>query len=73
MYGKIPGLRLMGLIPEYFDDAASLNYGVLWRWRNPLYGVPGGRFIKPLLVAAYQSTQFIRNPSAFQTRALFLE
>lgn len=31
------GLEFIKIIPNYFKDPASLNYGVLLRWRNPFY------------------------------------
>lgn len=33
------GFEIVEIIPEYMNDPESLNYGVLIRWRNPLYGV----------------------------------
>lgn len=43
LYSKVPFMKVMGLIPEYFEDPASCNYGVLLRWRNPFYGLPAKR------------------------------
>lgn len=31
------GLKIIKLIPEYFKDPESLNYGVLIMWKNPYY------------------------------------
>jgi hypothetical protein len=33
------GFEVMEVIPEYMHDPASLNYGILIRWDNPLYNV----------------------------------
>jgi hypothetical protein len=38
------GLVAVKAIPDYFADPESCNYGVLLRWRNPLFGLPGRRF-----------------------------
>ena len=35
-YMSIPGARMVEVVPDYFDDAASDGYGVLLEWRNPL-------------------------------------
>ena len=31
------GLKIIKIIPEYFRDVESLNYGVLVAWENPFY------------------------------------
>lgn len=31
------GLKIIKIIPNYFEDHESLNYGVLLLWENPLY------------------------------------
>jgi hypothetical protein len=36
LYSKIPGVEILGVVPEYFKDWESLNYGVMLSWRNPL-------------------------------------
>ncbi len=33
------GFEIVEVIPEYMDDPDSLNYGVLIRWKNPLYQI----------------------------------
>jgi len=38
------GLEVLDVVPDYFPDPESCDYGVLLRWRNPFYGWP-----KPLL------------------------
>jgi hypothetical protein len=35
MYTDIPGVQAIGVLPDYFRDPKSLNYGVLLRWDNP--------------------------------------
>jgi hypothetical protein len=42
-YTSVPGLKAIKVLPNYFNDPDSLDYGVLLRWRNPLFGVPGKR------------------------------
>jgi hypothetical protein len=37
-YTSVPGLKVVKALPDYFEDPESKNYGVLLRWRNPLYG-----------------------------------
>jgi hypothetical protein len=43
LYSKIPGLKIVQLLPNYFDDADSLNYGVLLEWKNQFHRLPGKR------------------------------
>jgi len=44
------GFEIVEVIPEYMDDPESLNYGVLIRWKNPLYGITQTMpFLKPLI------------------------
>jgi ribosomal protein S18 acetylase RimI-like enzyme len=35
-YQKL-GLKIVKIIPNYFNDPESLNYGVLMFWKNPFY------------------------------------
>jgi len=28
------------ILPDYFDDPESYNYGVLWQWQNPFHKLP---------------------------------
>ena len=39
-YTSIPGLKAVRVIPDYFDDPESVDYGVLLRWHNPFYNRP---------------------------------
>jgi hypothetical protein len=51
-YTSQAGLVAVKVLPDYFEDPDSCDYGVLLRWHNPLYGLPGRRFfaaIFPLL------------------------
>lgn len=44
------GFEIVEVIPEYMDDPDSLNYGVLIRWRNPLYWLSKALpFLKPMI------------------------
>lgn len=38
------GMKIIKLLPNYFKDPESLNYGVLVLWANPFYGKPFHRF-----------------------------
>jgi|GEM_PF-2180890 len=40
MYLEVPGVQVVGVIPDYFPDPDSLNYGVLLRWDNPPFRNP---------------------------------
>ena len=39
-YASVPGLKVVRVIPNYFDDPDSDDNGVLLRWRNPFYNWP---------------------------------
>lgn len=39
MYARA-GLEVVRVLPNYFPDPDSCNFGVLLRWRNPFYGRP---------------------------------
>jgi len=41
IYSRVPGLKAIRVIPNYLADPDSLDYGVLLRWRNPFYRLPG--------------------------------
>lgn len=40
MYGNVWGLKILGVIENYFDDPESLNWGVLLHWPNPVRKLP---------------------------------
>ncbi len=42
-YQKV-GMKISRLLPNYFEDPESLNYGVLVIWLNPFYGKPFRKF-----------------------------
>jgi hypothetical protein len=66
MYSKIPGLNPMKTIPDYFDDPDSCDYGVLLRWKNPFYNIPGKRkIISRMPLAAYQMSRIWQERRAF--------
>lgn len=52
---KKAGLEIVRILPDYFQDSQSLNYGVLLLWRNPVWvnnrilGVVIGRTLAFLL------------------------
>ena len=41
LYSRVPGMKVLGVIPNYFVDPESLDNGVLLRWRNPVWRWPG--------------------------------
>lgn len=44
------GFEIVEIIPEYMEDPESLNYGVLIRWKNPLYKLTKlFPFLKPII------------------------
>ncbi len=43
------GYEILGVLPNYFPDPASLNYGVLIFLKNPFYGWPLRKIIANLL------------------------
>lgn len=53
-YTSSVGLRVLKALPEYFDDPESCNYGVLLRWRNPLYGFWFPRFWSAVFPILYR-------------------
>jgi hypothetical protein len=52
MYDAFPLVKVVGLLPDYFEDPESLNNGVLLTWRNPFYRLPGRRLWALLMVSA---------------------
>lgn len=45
LYSKVPGVEMVGVVPEYFKDWESMNYGVMFNWNNPVVRFP---FLRPL-------------------------
>ena len=44
LYSKVPGVQMVGVVPEYYKDWESVNYGVMFAWRNPVGRYP---FLRP--------------------------
>jgi hypothetical protein len=59
MYESLP-LRIVGLIPDYFPDPESLNYGVLLRWDNPICSFTNRHWWR-----VFTSHQLVRNLMAW--------
>jgi hypothetical protein len=36
LYSKVPGVEVLGIVPEYFKDWESGDFGAILCWRNPL-------------------------------------
>lgn len=52
LYSKVPGVEMVGVVPEYFKDWESLNYGVMFNWNNPVVRFPFLRPFRGQIVAA---------------------
>jgi hypothetical protein len=57
-YTGIPGLKAIKVLPNYFHDPASLDYGVLLRWTNPLFGLPGPRLWASMFPLLFELEEF---------------
>lgn len=44
LYTRVPGVELIGVVPNYFKDWESCDYGCILAWRNPIDRYP---FLKP--------------------------
>ncbi len=44
LYSKIPGVEMLGVVPNYFKDWESLDNGVMFAWSNPVRRLP---FLRP--------------------------
>ena len=44
IYSRVPGVEVLGVVPEYFKDWESADYGVVLRWPNPIRRYP---FLRP--------------------------
>ncbi len=53
-YTSVPGLKAVKVLPEYFKDPESENYGVLLRWRNPFYNAPFPRLWSALFPVLFK-------------------
>ncbi len=62
IYSRIPGVRLVGVVPNYFKDADSLDHGAIFAWTNP---VRRSRLLRPLarpiVAATYRRQRRRRN------------
>lgn len=45
LYSRLPGIKVLGVVEDYFKDWESMNCGVMLFWSNPLHG---RRVPKPL-------------------------
>lgn len=61
MYQKVPGLSIVRPIKDYIDDPDSLDWGLLLRWRNPFYGLPGKRFWAAAFQHIYYTQQRVES------------
>ena len=52
LYSKVPGVQIAGVVPEYFKDWESMNYGVMFNWNNPVVRFPFLRPFRRQIVAA---------------------
>jgi hypothetical protein len=57
-YTGAAGLNIVKALPNYFDDPDSCDYGVLLRWRNPLYGWPLRKVWAAIFPFLYQLETF---------------
>ena len=46
LYSKIPGVEILGVVPDYFKDWESLNNGVMLSWKNPIRRMAPLRFLR---------------------------
>jgi hypothetical protein len=56
MYLTIAGVKALSVIPDYFPDPESLNFGVLLRWDNPFCSYTNHRWWR-----VFTSNQLVRN------------
>lgn len=55
IYSRIPGVELIGVVPDYFKDPDSLDYGAVFEWRNPVRRYPFLRpLARPVVAAVYR-------------------
>jgi hypothetical protein len=68
-YTSVPGLKAVKAIPNYFHDPDSLDWGVLLRWRNPLYGLPGRHIWAAVFPALFRLEELYGQLSRLKHRA----
>lgn len=44
LYTRVPGVEVVGVVPDYFEDWESCDYGCILQWRNPIDRYP---FLRP--------------------------
>lgn len=44
LYSRVPGLQILGVVPDYFKDWESADNGAVLRWPNPIHRYP---FLRP--------------------------
>ncbi|MEM9563149.1 MAG: hypothetical protein AAGA93_11050 [Actinomycetota bacterium] len=55
LYSRVPGAEVLGVVPNYFKDWESCDYGCILRWRNPIDRYPFLRpFSGPILDRIYR-------------------
>jgi hypothetical protein len=52
IYTRAPGVEVVGVVPNYFKDWESCDYGCILRWRNPVYRYPVLRRFAPTITDA---------------------
>lgn len=52
LYSRIPGVQVLGAVPDYFKDWESCDYGCILRWPNPIRRYPILRPLAPVVVDA---------------------
>ena len=40
LYSRVPGVDVVGVVPNYFKDWESDDFGAIFRWRNPIRRLP---------------------------------
>lgn len=56
------GFEIVEIIPEYMEDPESLNYGVLIRWKNPLYRITKALPLLKSIIKSAGKAIFLRTP-----------
>jgi len=51
LYTRVPGVEPVGVVPNYFKDWESCDYGCILRWRNPIERLPFLRPLSPAILA----------------------
>ncbi len=44
LYTRVPGVSVVGVVPDYYKDWESCDYGCILTWRNPIERFP---FLRP--------------------------